>query len=50
MPSIKQSCTVKTDLLAYTKCPGYTGQTSDDLAKGHNLLYCRALVLKLRTR
>jgi len=28
-----------TDVLAHTKCARYTVRTSDDLAKGHNLLY-----------
>jgi len=26
--------------MAHTKCAGYTGRTSDVLAKGHNLGYC----------
>jgi len=26
--------------MAHTKCAGYIGRTSDDLAKVHNLLYC----------
>jgi len=26
--------------MVHTKCAGYTGRTSDDLAKGQNILYC----------
>jgi len=36
--------------MAHTKCAGYTCRPSDDLAKGHNLLYCCDPCHKLRTR